>query len=330
MGTQVGNEATDTRIANPAPSGDLQLGGDLRSNPEDFGATLRLVAGGQSRPDAVTQQFDGQHGAPTIVGDSAVCRDVNGNGKNDVLSTVLKDGKVVREKMECRPDMVVAYDDKGQAHRFADNPITKLPVDFSSIPDWRLKQVNGQADGLINKYKDALMPDGKPDGKIGFNDISNIMKDIGKMENLTEVEKCRLWSEVRQKLGSRGISILDKDEKTEMIDTWHGKGDVGHALITMDDGYHGNFLINKTPEEATKAIQAHEDGSDDTKRSIVGEAMFRGALLVYGINKGDVYASEGQLRALRELRSKGTFSAYAEEWTRQFVRSDRDQYGNPR
>lgn len=329
MSSKPGNDATDSRIVNPSPSGDADLGNTLRSNPMDFSATLKLAAGGQTGTDAATRQFDGQNGPPVIV-DSAVCRDANNNGKNDVLSTVSQNGKVVREKMECGPDNVVAYDDKGQAHRFPDQKITKLPVDFSGIPDWRLKQVNGQADGLINKYKDGLKPDGTKDREIGFNDISNIMKDIGKMENLTEVEKCRLWSEVKLRLGARGVPILDKDEKPEMVDSWHGKKDIGHALITMDDGYHGNFLINKTPEEATKAIQAHEDGSDDTKRSIVGEAMFHGALLVYGINKGDVYASEGQLRALRELRSKGTFSAYAEEWTRQFVRPEIDQYGKPR
>jgi hypothetical protein len=329
MSSKPGNDATDSRIVNPSPSGDADLGNTLRSNPTDFSATLKLAAGGQTGTDAATRQFDGQNGPPVIV-DSAVCRDANNNGKNDVLSTVSQNGKVVREKMECGPDNVVAYDDKGQAHRFPDQKITKLPVDFSGIPDWRLKQVNGQADGLINKYKDGLKPDGTKDREIGFNDISNIMKDIGKMENLTEVEKCRLWSEVKLRLGARGVPILDKDEKPEMVDSWHGKKDIGHALITMDDGYHGNFLINKTPEEATKAIQAHEDGSDDTKRSIVGEAMFHGALLVYGINKGDVYASEGQLRALRELRSKGTFSAYAEEWTRQFVRPEIDQYGKPR
>ncbi len=329
MSTKSANDGADSRVlANPVPDGDVELGNALRSNPKDFGATLKLAAAGQNQTDTATRQFDGQNGPPVIVNDAAC--DVNKNGKNDVVATVIQGGKLVREKMECKPDIVVAYDDKGQAHRFADNPITKLPVDFSSIPDWRLKQVNAQADGLINQYKDGKTPDGKPDGKISFNDISSIMKDIGKMEHLTEVEKCRLWSEVRNKLGSRGVSILDKDEKPEMIDSWHGSGDVGHALITMDDGYHGNFLINKSPEEASKAIQAHEDGTDDTKRSIVGEAMFRGALLVYGINKGDVYASEGQLKALRELRSKGSFSAYAEEWTRQFVRTDRDQYGNPR
>jgi hypothetical protein len=33
---------------------------------------------------------------------------------------------------------------------------------------------------------------------------------------------------------------------------------------------------------------------------------------------------------LRELRGKGTFSAYAEEWTRQFVRPEIDEYGRPR
>ncbi len=328
MSTKPGNDATDTRIVNPAPAGDLELGSVLRSNPQDFGATQRLAQSGLNRSDATTQQFDGQHGAPVIVDGAAACIDANKNGKNDVLSTVNKDGKLVREKMECKPDMVVAYDDKGQAHRFPDNPITKLPVDFSSIPEWRLKQVNGQAESLINKYKDGLTPDGKKDGKISFNDISNIMKDIGKMEHLTETEKCRLWSQVRNKLG--GVSILDKDEKEEMIDSWHGVDDVGHALITMDDGYHGNFLINKTPSEATKAIQAHEDGTDDTKRGIIGAAKFQGALLLLGINEGDIQASEGQLRALRELRSKGTFSAYADEWTRQFVRTDRDQYGNPR
>lgn len=328
MSTSAGKESVENRIGNPGPVNDLQIGGDLRSNPKDFGATLKVASAGQEGSNRATQQFDGQNGPPVIVGDSAACRDVNNNGKNDVVSTVSQNGKVVREKMECGVDNVVAYDEKGQAHRFPDNKITKLPVDFSAIPDWRLKQVNSQADGLISKYRDGLTPDGKKDGQISFNDISNIMKDIGKMENLTEVEKCRLWSEVRGKLG--GASILDKDEKPEMIDSWHGSKDPGHALIRMDDGYHGNFLINKTPEEASKAILAHEDGTDDTKRSLVGEAMFRGALLVLGINKGDIYASEGQLRALRELRSKGTFSAYAEEWTRQFVRPEIDEFGRPR
>jgi hypothetical protein len=324
--SRTAHEGTDSQVGKvPVTTGDGALAGTLRSDPEDFGATLRLA---QATPQDATRQFDAQNGPPTIVDSS--CADPNKNGKNDVLSSVSQNGKVVREKMECGPDMVVAYDDKGQAHRFADQPITKLPVDFSSIPDWRLKQVTSQADGLIDRYKDPLKPDGKPDGQISFNDISNIMKDIGRMEGLTETEKCRLWSEVRNKLGSRGISILDKDEVPKMIDSWHGSKDPGHALITMDDGYHGNFLINKTPEEASRAIQAHEDGSDDTQRTVTREIMFRGALLVLGINKGDIEASEGQLRALRELRSKGRFSAYAEEWTRQFVRQDRDQYGNPR
>lgn len=293
MDTHSASEGTDNQVGRvPVNTGDQDLAASLRKDPQDFGATLRMA---QAAPQDATRQFDGQNGPPTIV-DSTI----------------------------------VAYDEKGQAHRFANHPITKLPVDFSSIPDWRLKQVTSKADGLIDRYKDPPKPDGKPDGRISFNDISNIMKDIGRMENLTEVEKCRLWSEVRNKLGSRGISLIDKDEVSKMIDSWHGVKDPGHALITMDDGYHGNFLINKTPEEASRAIKAHEDGSDDTQRTVTGEIMFRGALLVLGINKGDIEASEGQLRALRELRSKGRFSAYAEEWSRQFVRPDRDQYGNPR
>jgi len=323
MVSQTGKEGTDNHVGKaPVTTGEQSLAGTLRSDPHSFAAALRLAQAGPE--DSATRQFDAQNGPPVIVDNT--CPDPNKNGKNDVISSVLQNGKIVRERMECGPDNVVAYDDKGQPHRFADHPITKLPVDFSSIPDWRLKQVTARADGLIDQYRNPPKPDGKPDGQISFNDISNIMKDIGKMENLTEVEKCKLWSQVRVKLG--GASILDKDEVPKMIDSWHGSKDVGHALITMDDGYHGDFLINKTPEEASKAILAHEDGSDDTKRTLVREAMFRGAILVYGINKGDIEASEGQLRALRELRSKGNSSAYAEEWTRQFVRPDVDQYGN--
>ena len=330
MTTRTENDGADSRVVSPGAGGIAELGADLRRDPQDYSATLRIATGGRNEIDTSTQVLDGQNGPPVIVGDGAACRDANGNGKNDVTATVSQDGRVVREKMECGVDNVVAYDDKGQAHRFADNPITKLPVDFSSIPDWRLKQVTDQADGLINKYKDGKTPDGKPDGKISFNDISNIMTDIGKMENLTEVEKCRLWSEVRNKLQSRDVSILDKDEKTEMIDSWKGSDDPWHALITMDDGYHANRLINMSPEDASKAIQDHENGGEVKDMPFPRSLLWRGAYLWYGQNTGDVNASEGQLSALRELRSKGTFSAYAQEWTRQFVRPEIDQYGRPR
>lgn len=310
----------------PRTPGDSNLvTADVYNDPA-FETTL-IAASVNTGGERTMQAYDGQAGAPTIEG---LCSGDDGDGRNEVVSTVMKDGRVVRERMECGPDMVVAYDESGTAHRFPDEKVTKLPVDFSVIPDWRLKQVNETAYDLIESRMKGLRPDGGPDGMISFNDIADIMQDISKMDNLTEVEKCRLWSEVRNVLQERDVPILDADEKPEMIDSWKGSGDPWHALITLSDGYHGNRLINMSREEASAAIAEHEDGAEADQMGFFRGLLWRGAHAILGRNEGDVKASEGQLEALRALRSQGTFAAYAAEWRNQFVRTDRDKYGWPR
>jgi hypothetical protein len=57
-----------------------------------------------------------------------------------------------------------------------------------------------------------------------------------------------------------------------------------------------------------------------TKEGDDAGLTWQAARAILGINQGDINASEGQLSALRQLREKGSFAAYAEEWEKQFVR----------
>ncbi len=317
------------------------------ADPIDFQNTLRTLATKPGASNALLS-LDGPSGGPVIFDGNQVVCDAShnvgfyqspgdggtgdggdGGGINQVVGTVTKDGKVVREHKESGPDVVVAYDDQGNAHRYPDEKITSLPVDFSSIPDWRLKQMNETAYKLLENYAIGTTPIGGPDGMISFHDVANIMKDISKMDDLTEVEKCRLWSEVRNVMQEQGVPVLDADEQSEKIDSWKGSGDPWHALIVLNDGYHGNTLINMSPEDASQAIRNHEEGSETENMGWFDALKWKTAKFVLGTNTGDIEASEGQLRALRELRSQGTFAAYAAEWERQFVRTDRDQWGYP-
>jgi len=306
----MGNKKADVNDAgttNPEVPAEPHVRAEVYRDNQNFGQTLNAALGQQQeRDNTVLQRFE-QTGTPLeIVGDGQPVR----------LSQV--------------SDYVTAIDDQGKPHRFQNQPITKLPVDFSSIPEWREKQITAKTDDLIKKYTDGRTPSGWRDGKLSFNDFSSMMKDIGKMTDLTEVEKCRLWSDIRIKVQERDIPILDADEKEEMIDSWKGSWDPYHALITMNDGYHGDRLINMKPEDATKAILDHENGAEAAQMPAPRRWLWEGAYWIKGPNTGDINASEGQLKALRELRSQGTFSAYANEWTRQFVRTDIDQYGRKR
>ena len=302
-------DALDGHIEPVCREGDGGAFEDVFGDPHAFSDTLKSIstAAGDTA-SACLQEFDGHFGAPVIDYSSAACFEPT------VIATEEKDGRPVREDMSSGPDVVIAYDDQGNAHRFPDDPITKLPVDFSGIPDWRAKQLDRGAQELIDKY--YANPD---DQEMSFRDVANIMKDISQRNDLTEVEKTRMWSGVHHLMGSQDLSIDDSDEKPEMIDSWKGSWDPWHALIGMNDGYHADKLINMSPEDASTAIFEHEDSKEGDDSGFTWKA----ARFLLGRNEGDINASEGQLKALRQLRDQGTFSAYAAEWERQFVRTDR-------
>lgn len=309
------NDVNDAGAADSEVAPDDHVRADLYRDNPGFGQTLTSALTEQmTRDNSLLKLYEDNQNAPPF--------EIVGAGQS---------ARLARADHTSRPtEFITAYDDAGKPHRFQNQPIEKLPVDMSGIPDWRVKQISTKGDELIKKYTEGKTPDGNKDGKLSFNDIGNMMKDIGKMPDLTEVEKCRLWTDIRLKIQKNSVPILDADEKAEMIDSWKGSGDPYHALITMDDGYHGSRLINMEPEAASKAIQEHEHGAEAGQMPLVRGAIWKLAYNILGPNTGDINASEGQLKALRELRSKGTFSAYADEWTRQFVREDRDQYGRPR
>lgn len=206
--------------------------------------------------------------------------------------------------------------------------ITSLPVDFSGISEERRTELDQRAVSLIEKYSTGEKPDGDDDEELSFHDISSIMHDIADMPDLTEVEKCKLWTAVHSHMQEDDVDISDADEYTSMIDSWKGSDDPWHALIAMNDRYHGEHLINMSPEDASQAILDHENGAEADKLGFVRGLMWQGAHWAFGTNQGDINASEGQLAALRQLKSVGTFKAYADEWEYQFVRTDVDRYGN--
>lgn len=321
-------------------STDETLSLSVRQDPESFRQSLLTINETGKNKAQTMSAFDKPTGSPEIIDLARVetskrldrQKNLEPRAKQETKSanTVTRDGQVVRERSANGNDTVIAYDNAGKAHRFEDTKITSLPVDFKNIPEWRREQLRQGADSLIKNYKDGKTPNGKTDGKISFNDLANMMKDVGKMDDLTEVEKARLWSDVRVSLQKNSVSILDADEKPEMIDSWKGSDDPWHAVITMDDGYHGNRLINMPEKDASQAIHNHENGAEADKMPFLRSLVWRGAKAVLGVNKGDINASEGTLRALRAYRDKGTFSAYAEQWQKEFVRPDIDQYGKPR
>src|SRR6185436_18439069 len=115
------------------------------------------------------------------------------------------------------------------------------------------------------------------------------------------------------------IKVENWNEKPEMVDSWTGEKDPWHAIAPMDDKYH-NRLVNMTPEEASKAIFEQEDRTEgDMHNSAITKVLWKAARFALGINQGDINASEAQLKCMRELREKGTFSAYADEWQKQYV-----------
>lgn len=277
-----------------------------------------------SSDEGTLNAFDGDNG-PEITDDTNVS-----DAKTEDNTVKDDQGRTVRMKSDSGNDTVIAYDNNGAAHEFEDTKIDTLPVDMSNIPDWRQEQIKAKAGPLIDKYTEGAQPNGSPDGVISFNDVASMMKDVSKMDDLTELEKARLWSDIRIKLQKDSVPMIDADEIPEMKDTWKGISDPWHAIITMNDGYHANRLVNMSEEDASKAIMAHEDGSEAHKKSLPRSILWHGAMIVYGINQGDINASEGTLRALREYRSNGTFEAYADAWKENFVRTDVDQYGKKR
>lgn len=260
----------------------------------------------------------------TLPPEQQVCRDGDNkapdtSNESDKATTVIKDdlGRVVREKSDSGKDVVVAYDDKGEPHKFPNEAIKQMPPDFSQIPDWRQKQLDKESDEMLNRYAG-----GKTAGeseKLDFQKIADMQKEIGQRQDLTETEKCQLYTKIQNTMQEKGIYVDSFNEKKEMIDSWSGERDPWHAIAPLDDKYH-NRLLKLSPEEATRQIHEQEDSTEgDMHPTWAGRTAWKIARLTLGINNGDVNASEGQLKAMRALKEKGTFSAYADEWEKQFV-----------
>lgn len=228
-----------------------------------------------------------------------------------------EDGRVVRERFASGPDVVIAYDENGEAHRFVNEPVSQMPPDFSKVPEFRQKQLDHGAEDLIDKY---TRPDNSGEyGRLDFQKIADLQQEIAQRQDLTETEKCLLYTKAQNIMRDRPVPIENWNEKPEMIDSWTGKYDPWHAVAPIDDKYH-NRLVNMSPEESAKAIFEQEDRTEgDMHESALKRVAWKAAREVLDINQGDINASEGQVKAMRELLDNGTFGAYADEWEKQYV-----------
>lgn len=236
-------------------------------------------------------------------------------------------GRVVREKYASGPDVVVAYDEKGEPHKFINEPIKEMPPSFKDVPEWRDKQLDKEAQAELDKYMNKTRNYMEPSGVMDYEKVADMQKEIAARQDLTETEKCLLYSKIQTTMRETPIKVENWNAKRETIDSWTGESDPWHAVAPIDDRYH-NRLVNMSPEESSKAIQEQEDYKEgDMHSSPITGAAWKVARWWYGVNTGDINASEGQVKCMRELKEKGTFSAYAEEWDKQFV--DRSRL-NPR
>jgi hypothetical protein len=214
---------------------------------------------------------------------------------------------------------VVAVDDKGVEHKFENKPIEKMPPNFDEIPQWRKDQLQQQSTEMLDKY--APTDSYTQERSMDFQKVSDMQKEIANRQDLTETEKCQLYSNIQETMRETPIKVENWNEKPEMVDSWQGEKDPWHAIAGMDDKYH-NRLVNMTPEEATKTIKEQEDWKEGDMHSGIDKYKWKAARLALGVNDGDVTASEAQLKCMRAMRDKGTFAAYADEWEKQYVNKD--------
>src|SRR5262249_52225454 len=113
--------------------------------------------------------------------------------------TTVKDdqGRVVREKgTDGKADTVIAYDDKGEPHKFVNDPIKKMPPDFDQIPDWRKEQLQKQSDEMLQRYMETHNPYDN-EKKLDFEKVAAMQKEIAQRQDLTETEKCQLYTDIQ-------------------------------------------------------------------------------------------------------------------------------------
>lgn len=201
--------------------------------------------------------------------------------------------------------------------------VEKLPADFSGIPVGRQSEIDAIADEMLLPFSENAPDEIRDkDGFLNFTEIGAMMDKIAQRQDLSEIEKCYLWSSLCQNIDDKDITVHDCDEAPEMIDSWVGRLDTAHAILPFTDRYHAGKLFNMSPEDASATIVKHEDGSTAMEKPLYKAVPYMMVLAAVGINEGDINASEGQLKALRALMKNGQFSDYANEWKKQFVRVD--------
>ncbi|MBC8000527.1 MAG: hypothetical protein IAF58_21430 [Leptolyngbya sp.] len=236
----------------------------------------------------------------------------------EVVGTMILNGRVVRKDMSEGPDQVIWYDKQGNSHAVLDQRITRMPVDIhAGIHPEREEQLARKANDILYAGADRSNLHLNPKPIVGFNSVANMMDAVAGSADLTEREKCNVWSRIVGGLKSDKYYMTAKDANPAVVDSWLA-GDVWHAVIPMNDSYHGDRLINLPRDRAINAILNHELGGEANHLQGFTRLKWLAAQRLLGPNQGDIESSRRQLNAL-DVFLKDGFSGYSWAWRRLFV-----------
>jgi hypothetical protein len=214
---------------------------------------------------------------------------------------------------------------QGLGFEFPTNP-------YEHVPQERQKELNKLTEDLIgsvtgNEVTHQIMTDFGPqeyttkDNRINYREYGQLLNDIAKRDDLTEMEKLYVWTHLNSLNGDKYKSSTEgaNPAVVDSIMPW----DTGHCILNggARDQYHGQ-MANMTPEEADARIMENER-NEGWKTSFVHGMARKVIGIVTGvgdINSGDYHSSTHQATALRAMKAEG-FSGYAREWNRLFVQN---------
>jgi peptidoglycan hydrolase-like protein with peptidoglycan-binding domain len=232
------------------------------------------------------------------------------------------DGRTVRVAYDNGTQAVVARDGDGRLHTFRDERVTQeLPIrgiDFEArIPDWRRQQLRNVGYELINRHGEGRVGDPNNRPTLDFRDFGNILTELARRPDMTELEKAYAWTFIANAKGEatldhRGflngqydVSLEGMPDAVADSHPFRRSNSPNHIVLGFSDGYHAP-LGNMSPEAAREEIESHE--------SIT--IPFGGPRI--NLNPGDAEASRRTGEAFRSFREDG-FAGFAQTWNRNFV-----------
>lgn len=175
--------------------------------------------------------------------------------------------------------------------------------------------LNSLADNLIDKYKD---------GKVSHTEIGMILDEIAAMDNLTDIEKAYLWTQIADSKGVPGFLHTPKNHQDGDYDITNG----GVNPSVIDDGlFMENTTLIHTVVGFLDELHARLGGPEGDNGAAEEEIADReftwipSIVPAKGNNPGDYEASMAMINAFRAFR-EGGFDDFAAVWKEGMLTTD--------